>query len=168
MKLSPYLLLICLALSVGFFACESGNGSGSGGSGSPSTPPTPTDQFVPAPGQTGVIQFSHFEMQFGPVTAGEKVTAVYPFINASQQTVTIEKVGLSCHCLSAEFPTERMVPGEVGEIRVTFDTEGQAKEVQATHEKLFPVFIKGEQLPIETLKLRGVVQPAPPKPEAEG
>lgn len=112
------------------------------------------------PGQTGDLHFSYFIMEFQPVTAGEKVVAKYPFKNVSDRTVTIDNVAKSCYCLSVEYP-KKVQPGQVDAITVTFDTKDQAKEVPATHEKMFPVFINGEQLPLETLRLTGRVLPNP-------
>lgn len=156
MKATNLLGIICLGLTSFFFSCEPSEGGGEGGG----AKPTPTDQFVPLAGQTGDIQFAYFDMEFGPVIDGDTVRAVYPFKNTSQKTVSIERVAVSCPCISAEYPTKNLAPGEVSDIRITFHTEGQAKTVRSTHEKLFPVFLKGEQFPLEeSLKLHGVVMP---------
>ena len=112
------------------------------------------------PGQTGALHFAHMQMEFKDVVDGETVTAIFPFKNASNQMATIDNVQKSCYCLSVDWPKGQLVPGEEGEITVTFLTEGQAASgVPATHEKMFPVFVNGDQYPMETLRLRGRVLP---------
>lgn len=147
----PFCLILLFFLS----ACDSKGGEGGGGQ----TNQTPDIELMP--GQTGDIQFSHIRMEFSPVTAGDTVIASYPFKNTSQRTVTIDNVITSCHCLTAKWPTQKLVPGEIGEITVYFATEGQAREVPTTHEKMFPVQINGQMEPIETLRLVGQVLPKP-------
>ena len=156
-----YILPICMFAMLLFSACESGGGeSGGGGDANGGGEP----DIVLMPGQTGDIQFSHLRMEFSPVTAGDTVIATYPFKNTSQRTVTIDNVITSCHCLTSEFPKHKLIPGEIGEIKVYFATEGQAKEVPTTHEKMFPVQIDGQLEPIETLRLVGKVLPKPAEP----
>jgi len=156
------LLLVPVAvLGLLFLAgCANDNAGNSSGD---TPPPPPKNDIQLIPGQTGDIQFSYFIMEFQPVVAGDTVIAKYPFKNVSERSVTIDNVAKSCYCLSVDYP-KKVNPGQIGEITVKFATEGQAKEVPTTHEKMFPVFINGEQLPLETLRLTGRVMPAPTTP----
>lgn len=152
---APLFLFVLLLLS----GCESGSSGGSGENGGGGEAGGDQQDIVLMPGQSGPIEFSHIRMEFNPVTAGDTVIASYPFKNTSQRTVTIDNVITSCHCLTAEFPKQKLIPGEIGEIKVYFATEGQAREVPTTHEKMFPVQVDGQLEPLETLRLVGQVLP---------
>lgn len=151
-----HILPVCLFVLVFFAACESGGG-GEAGDGGGENGGAPDIELMP--GQTGPIQFSHIRMEFSPVPAGDTVVASYPFKNTSERTVTIDNVITSCYCLTTEFPKHKLIPGEIGEIKVYFATKDQASEVPTTHEKMFPVQIDGQLEPIETLRLMGQVLP---------
>ena len=154
------LFAICSLFFLVFTGCDDSS-STNGGGGTTVNNGKPEAKISLIPGQSGDLHFSHLEMGFADVTAGDTVFASYPFQNMSNHSVKIDEVKLSCYCLSAEWPKHNLAPGEVGEIKVTFATEGQARDVPATHEKMFPVLINGEMMPMETLKLRGRVLPKP-------
>ena len=153
------LFAICSLVLFGMTACGD-DASSSGGTATVNNG-KPEAKIPLMAGQTTDLQFSHIFMQFADVVAGDTVYVVYPFQNMSTHTVKIDEVKLSCYCLSAEYPKHNLAPGEVGEIKVSFATAGQARDVPATHEKMFPVLINGEMMPMETLRLQGKVLPNP-------
>ena len=155
------LFAICSLLMLAFTACDNSSSTGGEGGGTVVDDGKPKAKIALIPGQDTDLQFSHIDMQFTDVVAGDTVYAIYPFQNMSNHTVKIDEVKVSCYCLSAEYPTGNIAPGEVGEIKVEFRTAGQARDVPATHEKMFPVLINGDMMPMETLKLRGKVLPNP-------
>ncbi|HHG84572.1 MAG TPA: DUF1573 domain-containing protein [Bacteroidetes bacterium] len=110
--------------------------------------------FQASPGQQTVIHFSHLGMEFGPVISGDTVHAVYPFKNMSLGTVVITEVATSCECLKTEFPHGNIQPGEIGEIKAHFHTEGQ----WGRHEKIISVVVEGQD-PIP-LRLNGEIRKA--------
>lgn len=154
------LFAICSMIMLAFASCDNSS-SESGQTGTAVDDGMPKAKIALIPGQSSDLQFSHIDMQFADVVAGDSVKAVYPFQNMSNHSVKIDEVKVSCYCLSAEYPTHNLAPGEVGEIKVTFRTKGQARAVPATHEKMFPILINGDMMPMETLKLRGRVMPNP-------
>ncbi|MEM0997416.1 MAG: DUF1573 domain-containing protein [Bacteroidota bacterium] len=120
------------------------------------TPPPPQPQpkgFVPVPGQSTAIHFAHFAATFGPVPSGDTVVAVYPFKNMSERTVRIAQAATSCECLATEYPEGNIQPGQEGEVRASFYTDGQ----WGTHEKIIAVQLEGETDAI-TLRLNGRVE----------
>jgi hypothetical protein len=167
MKYAFRFLIVLLTASLTFAGCEQGpqqqNPTSVGGvkrdyskvKKDPVAPPPPPKPqgFVPAPGQTTAIQFAYFAANFGPVVSGDTVTAVYPFKNMSQRTVRIAQAATSCECLVAEFPEGNIQPGQEGEIKANFYTEGQ----WGTHEKIIAVQLEGETDAF-TLRLNGRVE----------
>lgn len=157
MQLTRLLICTCFVFMT-LMGCEE---SGASGGGTPANNGKPVAKIPLIAGQSTDLHFSHFDMGFPDVVAGDSVHAVYPFQNMSDHTVKIDEVKLSCYCLHAQFPKGNLAPGEVGEIKISFATAGQARDVPATHEKMFPVLINGEMMPMTTLKLHGKVLPAP-------
>ena len=123
-----------------------------------STPPQPAaaspSEFKAEPGQTTPIHFAHLQMNFKPVTSGDTVVAVYPFKNMSKETVKITQAATSCQCMQTSFPTGNIQPGQQGEVKVNFLTEGQ----QGRHEKIIAVVLENYQETI-TLRLNGQINP---------
>ncbi len=153
------LFTFCFLVMLGFTTCDNPSTTAEKGSETVAEEGKLKAKIDLIPGQSGDLHFSHLEMDFADVVAGDTVYAVYPFQNMSNHSVKIDEVKVSCYCLFAEYPTHNLAPGEVGEIKITFRTEGQARSVPATHEKMFPVLINGDLRPMETLKLRGKVLP---------
>lgn len=162
--LSKYMVLLMAILLV-FAGCDDGSGQQNpatvGGvernyntppKKEPVAPPKPAG-VIPEPGQQTDIQFAHLNMTFNPVVSGDTVHATYPFKNMSMKTVRIAQAATSCDCLQTEFPEGNIQPGQEGEIKAHFYTEGQ----WGTHEKIIAVQLEGE-LDAMTLRLNGQVQ----------
>ena len=113
------------------------------------------DNFKAEPGQGTPIHFAHLKTDFKTVTAGEVVKAKYPFKNMTNLPVAIADIRTSCPCITGEFPKGNILPGQVGDIVVTFDTKGQFGD----HYKLISVILQGSNEPI-TLELNGRIMQA--------
>jgi hypothetical protein len=122
-----------------------GNGTSNG---------TATGDLQVIPGQSTDLHFAHFEMNFKPVTSGDTVKAIYPFKNASDHTVRISQAAVSCACMQPSYPQGNIQPGQVGEVKVNFVTEGQ----KGRHEKIISIVLEGNPEPI-TLRLNGEILP---------
>lgn len=128
----------------------------------PGTPPagngasngTTSGDLQVIPGQSTDLHFAHFEMNFKPVTSGDTVKAIYPFKNASDHTVRISQAAVSCACMQPSYPQGNIQPGQVGEVKVNFVTEGQ----KGRHEKIISIVLEGNPEPI-TLRLNGEILP---------
>lgn len=124
----------------------------------PTAPPVVATQpsntgFQAEPGQQTPLHFDHLAMKFGPVISGDTVHATYRFKNMTPGTVVIDKVATSCECLVAEYPQGNIQPGQIGEVKAQFRTEGQ----WGTHEKIISVILKGNSNPIP-LRLNGEIR----------
>jgi hypothetical protein len=151
---SFYSLLFALLLLLG--ACQGSTGTPSGGTapGGSTNGTAASGDLKVIPGQATDLHFAHFEMNFKPVTSGDTVKAVYPFKNASDHTVKIAQAAVSCACMQPSYPQGNIQPGQVGEVKVNFVTEGQ----KGRHEKIISIVLEGNPEPI-TLRLNGEILP---------
>ncbi len=62
------------------------------------------------------------EYDFGEVAQGDKVTHSFRFKNSGDELLEISSVSSSCGCTAALLSSKRIAPGEMGEIRATFDS----------------------------------------------
>jgi len=63
---------------------------------------------------------------FGKVKQGDVLEVSYHFKNTGNKPLIISKVEPGCGCTVAETPKEPIAPGESGEIKGTFDSNGKA------------------------------------------
>jgi hypothetical protein len=71
------------------------------------------------------IQFAAPFHDFGTVVEGQKVSQTFAFTNTGEQALVIKEVRTTCGCTVPEYPKEAVLPGESGEINVTFNTGGK-------------------------------------------
>jgi hypothetical protein len=161
MKYAHFLFVLLLATVVSLTACNGntkktgpagGNPPAANGGG---TTTAPTDIKL-IPGQNTPLQFSHFDMNFGPVPSGDTVRASYPFKNVTNTPIKISQVAVSCACMMTDYPKGLIQPGEIGAININFATAGQF----GRHEKIIAVVIEGSNEPI-SLHLNGEIEKAP-------
>ena len=67
-----------------------------------------------------VAESLHFD--FGELRQGEKVDRVFRFRNAGDEILEVGKVRTSCGCTAALLSATRIAPGDMGELRTTFDS----------------------------------------------
>ncbi|MEA3363030.1 MAG: DUF1573 domain-containing protein [Thermodesulfobacteriota bacterium] len=61
---------------------------------------------------------------FGETIQGTKIDTTFRFQNAGDQVLEISRLRSSCGCTAALLSTKKLVPGAIGELRVTFDSDG--------------------------------------------
>lgn len=83
-------------------------------------------------GKMPVIKFESLEHDFGTVPEGEKVEHVYKFTNEGSTDLVISNVKPSCGCTVPDYTKTPVKPGETGEVKVTFDTNGKPGNQQKT------------------------------------
>ncbi|NOY12772.1 MAG: DUF1573 domain-containing protein [Deltaproteobacteria bacterium] len=59
---------------------------------------------------------------FGEITQGTRVEHVFRFRNAGDQILEVGNVRSSCGCTAALLSATRIAPGDMGELRATFDS----------------------------------------------
>jgi len=67
-------------------------------------------------------------INFGEITQGEKIDVEFRIKNTGTGDLLIDKAKASCGCTVPEWPKKLLVPGEEGEIKVTFNSEHRIGE----------------------------------------
>jgi len=83
------------------------------------------ESSVPATGEAAVMNFESGTYDFGKITQGEKVAYNYKFKNVGKSPLIILNATATCGCTVPEIPKEPIKPGEEGEIKVVFDSNGK-------------------------------------------
>lgn len=100
----------------------------------PNTASTPTgiDESLPV----SQIKFEETAHDFGTIKSGEKVTTIFKFTNTGSAPLVIQNATASCGCTVPEKPEAPILPGEMGELKVEYDSRGksgmQNKQVTVT------------------------------------
>src|SRR5687768_2288068 len=89
---------------------------------------------------------------FGKITDGENVSFSYRFRNTGKNPLIISAANASCGCTVPEKPEEPIKPGEIGHIKVAFNSKGRVGEA---HKEVTVVSNARPEFP--ALKLRGEV-----------
>ena len=75
-------------------------------------------------GKEPKIKFREGSKDFGKMEQGEVLTHIFVFKNEGDETLKIRKITTSCGCTAALLSDKEVVPGEEGEIKITFNTRG--------------------------------------------
>jgi hypothetical protein len=68
------------------------------------------------------FKFDKTEHDFGTISEGDVVETVFAFTNVGKSELIITSAKGSCGCTVPEWPKEPIMPGEVGEIKVKFNS----------------------------------------------
>lgn len=68
-----------------------------------------------------VIKWDIESYNFGEIPQGIPVDVVFAFTNTGNAPLIISKVEPACNCTDAQWPKTPIMPGQRGEIQVTFD-----------------------------------------------
>ena len=79
-----------------------------------------------------VIKFESMEHDFGTIKQGDKVEHIYKFTNEGEGELIISQVKPSCGCTAPEWTKTPVAPGESGEIKVVFDSNGKSGKQRKT------------------------------------
>lgn len=99
------------------------------------------------------IEFDTALYDFGRILQGEQISTVFSFTNTGDAELVIQKVQTSCGCTVPQYEKAPVAPGERGEIRVRFDSDGK----EGTQYKTIKVSTNCEE-PIFDLVIRGEVE----------
>lgn len=73
-----------------------------------------------------IIQFDTTIYDFGRVYEGESVGWYFKFKNSGDKSLVLTNVSASCGCTTPEYSKEPILPGEEGQIKVVFDSNGRS------------------------------------------
>ncbi|MCU0428617.1 MAG: DUF1573 domain-containing protein [Cytophagaceae bacterium] len=72
------------------------------------------------------IEFLEKEHDFGTINEGEKAIHVFKFKNTGSNPLVISDARPGCGCTVPTFTKDPVAPGETGEIKVEFDSNGKS------------------------------------------
>ncbi len=72
------------------------------------------------------------DYNFGEVAQGDKVDYTFRFRNSGDELLEISSVSSSCGCTAALLSSKRIAPGDMGEIKATFDSSRFRGQVSKT------------------------------------
>lgn len=100
------------------------------------------------------MDFIDTVFQFGNIQEGEVVTHEFHFKNNGKRPLIISSAKGSCGCTVADFPTEPMIPGQSGTIKVRFSSAGKTG-----HQEKNVTILNNSNRGIHLLYLKGDVKP---------
>ena len=71
------------------------------------------------------VQIIDSSYNFGKVTDGEKVEYSYRFKNTGTKPLVVVEAHASCGCTVPQKPEKPILPGEIGFIKIVFDSKGR-------------------------------------------
>jgi hypothetical protein len=78
------------------------------------------------------LLFEEKDFDFGDINQGDKVTHVFKFKNTGKANLLIKNAAPSCGCTVPEWTKEPIKPGDNGEIKIVFNSEGKSGPQQKT------------------------------------
>lgn len=78
----------------------------------------------------GAIEFKSDSYDFGTVKEGEVVDHTFQFTNTGTAPVILSAVTASCGCTTPDYTKDPILPGKSGEIKVSFNSQGQVGKQQ--------------------------------------
>ena len=103
------------------------------------------------------IRFEEYTAEFGTVKIGEvpdkKLKYIFKFRNTGKKELIISRVSASCGCTATMLSKKNFAPGELGEIKATFNLEGRVDR-QSTN---VYVFSNDPITPIVKLQIKATI-----------
>ena len=78
------------------------------------------------------LTFEKLRHNFGEITQGESVSHQFNFTNTGEGDLIINNAKGSCGCTVPKWPKKPLAPGEEGEIKVTFNSNGREGKQKKT------------------------------------
>lgn len=92
----------------------------------------PEVQKVLAAKDTTTVQIIDTAYNFGKVTDGEKVEYSYRFRNTGTKPLVVVQATASCGCTVPQRPEKPIMPGEIGFIKIVFDSKHRVGNAHKT------------------------------------
>ena len=93
------------------------------------------------------------DYDFGSVLQGESIQHTFRFQNSGDDILEITSVNTSCGCTAALLSSKRLAPGDIGELRLTFDSQGFRGKIH----KAIEITTNDPQRPSAVFNLTGSV-----------
>lgn len=100
----------------------------------------------------GQIEFAESVFDFGQVKEGEIVEHEYTYTNTGTAPVILSQVSASCGCTTPSYTQTPVLPGKSGEVKVSFDSNGQVGKQQ----KIVTIVSNADNR-VTTIQLKGEV-----------
>ncbi len=71
------------------------------------------------------IEFQESTYEFGDIYQGDVVSHTFTFENTGEAPLVLTNIATTCGCTAPEWPREPIMPGETGEILITFNSTGK-------------------------------------------
>jgi len=127
---------------------------------------------IAQPKPDDVIKVNSETHDFGKIKQNEPVTFVFEVKNITDKPVVVESTSASCGCTTPEKPTEPILPGAVGKIKVVYNAAAAAPFTKDVYIKLAGidaqkvVHITGEVLTAEAYEAWKKEKKSGPEPQA--
>lgn len=106
-----------------------------------------------------IIEFQKETHDFGTFDEGKNVTYDFIFKNKGKSPLVLQSVEPSCGCTTPAYTKEPIMPGKVGKITVSYNSQGRPN---AFH-KSITVRTNSDE-PVKVLYIKGFVNPKNPAP----
>lgn len=100
------------------------------------------------------FKFESETIDYGSVSLGSNGEKIFVFTNTGTQPIIISNIQSSCGCTVPKKPEKPIMPGEKGEIKVSYDTKrvgGFSKQIT--------IFSNAKE-PRKVVRIKGIVLPA--------
>lgn len=101
--------------------------------------------------KVGSMTFETDVIDYGQIVENDNGERIFKFTNTGDAPLIISKVKTSCGCTVPTYPETAILPGQAGEIKVSYDT----KRV-GPFTKSITVFNNGDE-PTKSLKIKGEI-----------
>ncbi len=98
-----------------------------------------------------IFEFEKETIDYGRIEKGSEGKRVFKFKNVGNEPLMIDRIKSSCGCTVPKAPEDPIMPGETGEIAVTYDTKrvgGFNKQITIT---------SNATEPMKKIKIKGIV-----------
>lgn len=116
------LILITSIISLSFISCDQSKANREISTDLVQHPKSGNGEEVKA---LGKFEFEEDVQDFGEIAQGEKVEKIFSFTNIGEGNLIISNASGSCGCTVPDWPKQPFAPGESGEIKVVFDSNGK-------------------------------------------
>jgi hypothetical protein len=123
-------LLLIVLIAAGFAACKTDDKKPEG----PKITTEEVDKVIKDSANFTTIQWlDSTYLDLGKVKEGKVVEVAFRFKNTGTKPLVIASVTASCGCTVPEKPEKAFSPGEEGEIKAKFDSQGRPKGENVKH-----------------------------------